>query len=112
ESGKNDIYVQTFPPSGGKWLITGNGGEFVYWRRDGKEIIFGTADKKIMAVDVKLGTSFELGVPRKLFELPQTMAGVRFAISPDAQRFLVPLLSDTGRPILTIVLNWNSEIRK
>jgi serine/threonine-protein kinase len=113
ESGANEIYVQTFPPGGGKWSLSGgNGGEFVYWRHDGKEIIYGTADRKIMAVDVKLGRSFEFGVPRKLFDIPQTMAGVRFAITPDAQRFLVPLLSDTNAAALSVVLNWNADIGK
>ena len=112
ESGRNEIYVQTFPPTGGKSQLSVNGGEYVYWRRDGKELIFGTADRKIMAVDVKLGTSFEPGVPRQLFEIPQTMAGVRFAISSDAQRFLIPLFSETNRPTLTTVLNWTADIKK
>jgi len=65
-----------------------------------------------MAVDVKLGTSFEQGMPRKLFDLPQTMAGVRFAISSDAQRFLVPLNPGTNRTTITTVLNWTSDIKK
>jgi Tol biopolymer transport system component len=112
ESGRDEIYVQTFPPSGGKSQVSVNGGAYAYWRRDGKEIIFGTGDRKIMAVDVKLGTSFEAGVPRQLFEIPETMAGVRFAITADAQRFLIPLLSNTNRSTLTTVLNWTADIKK
>ena len=112
ESGRDEIYVQTFPPSGGKSQVSVNGGAYAYWRRDGKEIIFGTGDRKIMAVDVKLATSFEAGVPRQLFEIPETMAGVRFAITADAQRFLIPLLSNTNRSTLTTVLNWTADIKK
>ena len=111
ESGRNEIFVQTFPPSGGKWQVSIDGGEYVYWRRDGRELIFGTSDRKIFAVDVKLGSTFEAGVPRKLFDLPGTMAGVRFAPSADAQRFLVPLLSETVRPSLTVVSNWTADIK-
>jgi len=105
--------VQPFPPSGGKWQVSVDGGEFVYWRRDGKEIIFGTIDGTIMAVDVKLGATFEAGVPRQLFKIPGALAGVRFAITADAQRFLVPLIPQAAdRPTLTAVLNWTAEIKK
>jgi hypothetical protein len=31
--------------------------------------MFDTPDRKIMAVDVKLGSAFEAGVPRVLFEI-------------------------------------------
>ncbi len=66
-----------------------------------------------MATDVKLGTTFEAGVPRQLFQLPGRLAGERFAISADAQRFLVPLVPQTlDRPMLTTVLNWTADIKK
>jgi serine/threonine protein kinase/Tol biopolymer transport system component len=112
ETGRNEIYVQTFPPSGGKWQVSAGGGEYVYWRKDGKELIFGTADRKVFAVDVKLGNTFEAGVPRKLFDVPGAMAGVRFAITADAQRFLIPLSPPTDRRTFTTVLNWTAEIKK
>ena len=113
ESGRNEIYVQPFPPSGGKWQVSVDGGEYAYWRRDGKEIIFGTLDGKIMAADVKLGATFDPGVPRQLFQLPGRLAGERFAITADAQRFLVPLVPQAqDRPMLTTVLNWTADIKK
>lgn len=113
ESGRNEIYVQPFPPSGGKWQVSVDGGEYVYWRGDGRELIFGTVDGKIMSADVKLGATFEAGVPRQLFQLPGRQAGERFAITADAQRFLVPLIPQgIDRPALTTVLNWTADIRK
>jgi Tol biopolymer transport system component/predicted Ser/Thr protein kinase len=39
-SGKAEIYVQTFPPGGGKWQISTNGGALPRWRHDGKELFF------------------------------------------------------------------------
>ncbi len=113
ESGRDEIYVQSFPPSGGKWQVSVDGGEYAYWRRDGRELIFGTIDGKMMAADVKLGTTFEVGVPRQLFQLPGRQAGERFAITADAQRFLVPLVPQSlDRPTLTTVLNWTADIKK
>jgi Tol biopolymer transport system component len=112
ETGRNEIYVQAFPPSGGKWQISVQGGESGYWRRDGKEIVFVTADRKIMAADVTLGTTFEAGVPRELFQFAGTRIANRIIMTADAQRFLLPLAAVSGeRPAITTVLNWAASIK-
>jgi Tol biopolymer transport system component len=114
ESGRSRLYVQSFPPSGGKWQISLGGATFSAWRRDGKEIIFNTPDRKIMAVDVKVGETFEAGVPHVLFEIPAAVigGGNRFLVTPDGQRFLFPLpASETGDPPITVLTNWTSTIK-
>jgi eukaryotic-like serine/threonine-protein kinase len=113
ETGRNEIYVQTFPPSGGKWQVSVEGGEHAYWRRDGKEIVFSTSDNKIMSVETNLATTFEASIPRQLFQIPNAVPSVRFAITPNAQKFLVPVnSSQTGAPSsLTAVLNWTSDLK-
>ena len=35
ESGRNDVYVQPFPASGGQWMVSRGGGSQPRWRRDG-----------------------------------------------------------------------------
>jgi dipeptidyl aminopeptidase/acylaminoacyl peptidase len=113
ETNRNEIYVQTFPVSGGKWQVSVNGGSEALWRGDGKEIFFNSLDGKMMAVDVKLGSTFEAGVPHELFQIPGTIAGTRFVVASDGQRFLLPLTAKgTERPRLTAVLNWISDIKK
>jgi Tol biopolymer transport system component len=69
ESGAREIYVQTFPASSGKWRVSANGGSQPSWRRDGKELYYISGDRKLMAVDVKLESKFEAGVPQKLFDI-------------------------------------------
>ncbi|MCA1660594.1 MAG: hypothetical protein LC642_08695, partial [Verrucomicrobiaceae bacterium] len=59
ESGAPEVYVQTFPASGGRWRVSTDGGRQPRWRRDGRELFYITADGKLMAVDVKLGATFE-----------------------------------------------------
>ena len=81
------------------------GWHFPVWRRDGKELIFDTGlDRKIMAVDVKLGSTFEAGVPRVLFSIPSNHTGRRFVVTPDGQRFLfaLPATQTAGRPITVL----------
>src|SRR2546425_666479 len=117
ESGKFEVYVQTFPASGGKWLVSANGGAQPRWRRDGKEIFYIAPDSKLMAVDVKLeGSTFEAGVPKGLFQThgtgyPNPRNG--YEVSADRPRFLIitPLEEATSTPI-TVVANWNTDLKR
>lgn len=113
ETGRNEIYVQAFPPSGGKWQVSVNGANTGHWRSDGKEIVFEALDRKIMGVDVKLGATFEAGIPHPLFEVPTAIVGSRLAMTADGQRFLVPLPSKSDESAaLRVVLNWPADIKK
>ncbi len=83
------------------------------WRQDGKEIIFQSADGKMMAVDVKLGATIEVGIPKPLFSIPGLVSGSRFAMSGDGQEFIIPMAPQSGgRPAITTVLNWAANIKK
>jgi len=109
--------VQTFPASGGQWQVSTNGGYFVVWRGDGKELFYVSSDRKMMSVEVNgEGSSFERGTPKFLFDLhipsfntPQA----QFAVTPDGQKFLIakPVDEDTSAPI-TVVLNWTSDLKR
>jgi Tol biopolymer transport system component len=67
ESGRAEIYVQTFPGTGGKWQVSTAGGNDASWRADGKELYYRAADQKLMAVDIQAGSNFQAGIPRALF---------------------------------------------
>ncbi len=58
ESGRPEVYVQSFPASSGKVQVSTQGGADPRWRRDGKELFYLAADHKLMAVEVK--TRFDL----------------------------------------------------
>jgi Tol biopolymer transport system component/predicted Ser/Thr protein kinase len=112
ESGKDEIYVQTFPASGGKWQISTSGGSRARWRRDGKELFYLAADQKIMAVEVTTGAIFRAGVPKPLFETRITGPYVRFAVTANGQRFLLPApVGDAVPTPATVVINWTAGIK-
>ena len=69
ESGKWEIDVAPFPGPGGNWKVSTAGGSEPRWRRDGKELFYLAPDGKMMAVDVKAGSTFEAGVARPLFQV-------------------------------------------
>ena len=68
ESGRYEVYVQSFPGGGGKRQVSTGGGIGPRWRGDGKELFYHAPDGKLMAVPVKSGASFEAGAPVALFE--------------------------------------------
>ena len=115
ESSTQQVYVQTFPPSGGKWQVSTAGGVMPLWSRDGKELFYLALDRKIMAAPVKMGTTFEAGVAQPLFEARITGAGpfgYAYAVSADGRRFLVnTTLADNTPQAVTVVVNWTAALK-
>jgi Tol biopolymer transport system component/tRNA A-37 threonylcarbamoyl transferase component Bud32 len=115
ESGRDEIYVQTFPDAGGKWQVSNGGGSDPSWRGDGKELYYRSPDQKLMAVEIRGGADFQAGVPQTLFPIRIRPGAPRnkYAPSPDGQRFLVaaPLGRESMSPT-TVVLNWPAGLGK
>ena len=116
ESGRSEIYVQSFPDATGKWQVSNAGGSDPAWRADGKEIIYRAPDQRIMSVDIQLGQTVQVSVPKVLFAGRVSASGNarnRYAITPDAQRLL--FTAPPGRDALTpttVVLNWSAELQR
>ena len=49
-------------------MVRHDGGAQPHWRKDGKELFFMAADRKLMAVKVDLGARVETGAPATLFQ--------------------------------------------
>jgi len=111
ESGRNEIYVQAFPPSGEKRLISTGGGFEPHWRKDGTELFYLAADRNLMAVPVKLGTTITPGPPKSLFSGPASAQRHSYEVTGDGQRFLVSRLAG-GMPPITVVVNWQAGLQK
>ena len=43
ESGRPEIYVQSFPVASGKWQVSSSGGADPSWRADGKKLFYRSA---------------------------------------------------------------------
>jgi Tol biopolymer transport system component/predicted Ser/Thr protein kinase len=115
ESGRFEVFVQTFPLSDRKWQVSTNGGYEPRWRRDGLEIYYLSEDRKLMAVAVGAGPSFD--VPKPLFQTrvaeDVTEQRTHFVPSRDGRRFLINTQSGDPAPTpITIVLNWTAGLKK
>ena len=113
DSGRYEVYVQAFPPSGAKWQISSGGGLHARWRADQKELFYIDGTQRLIAVPVRPGGGFEYGAGAPLFEvrIPNIFT-VRspYDVSPDGQRFLLTKAVQEDLP-LTVTLNWLAGLR-
>jgi Tol biopolymer transport system component len=110
QSGRNEVYVTSFPRAGPSTRVSTGGGNSPKWSRDGREIFYLSANRELVAVPVRTAPSLELGTPVTLFTL-KGPAWNGFDVSADGKRFLavVPEVVANEQP-LTVVLNWTAEI--
>ncbi len=115
ESGRMEVYVSSFPPTGGKWQVSNTGGDTPKWRRDGKELFYLASDQTVIAVPVTTGASFVAGRSTPLFKSSirhSTNDFWYYDVSADGQRFLgVVSLSENSSPI-TVLVNWPALLKK
>jgi Tol biopolymer transport system component len=119
ESGRDEIYISSFPKPTGKLQVSSAGGVTPRWRRDSKELYYLAPDKMLMAVELKEAEStLQVASVRPLFELLQTIyvtgAGVnQYDVTGDGSRFVVVAGTMTGAPEpLHLVTNWDAELKK
>jgi len=117
ETGRPEVYVQSFPLSTGKWKVSNEGGLQPVWRRDGRELFYISRNRHLQSVAVIPGSNeFEAGPPRSLFAMPPLQAhGGRnhYDVTADGQRFLVTSHGDGDAGFaLHVLLNWTEDLAK
>jgi len=120
ETGRFEIYVQSFPISTGtKRQVSTAGGDQVIWRRDQKELFYLAADGKLMAVPLSFANGFEPGVPVALFQTNFSYNtgsnGERqqYSVTADGQRFLLSnLAKQSSETPINLILNWPLLLKK
>ena len=118
ESGRNQVYVQSFPAGGSKWQISSNGGDWARWRRDGKELFYVAPNRELLSVGIGGASgSPEFGSPSRLFVLPITLTlgggqqtPYTYDVMPDGQRFLALSPATSETPPIAVILNWQAEL--
>jgi hypothetical protein len=106
ETGRDEVYVQSFPDPGHKTLISAGGGIHPAWRGDGRELYYWQADQLIAA---RLEGADADGPPTvrgrtPLFRAPYFAADLAmYDASPDGSRFvLVTGGARTGRLVVAL----------
>jgi eukaryotic-like serine/threonine-protein kinase len=136
DTGRLEIFVQTFPPTKTKYQLTTNdeyvpyfgGALFPIWSPDGKQIFFTRVERssgrpRIFSIDVQTQPSFAFGKQKPLpvegFILNGGAGMPRgYDITPDGRQFLVmlppsePASSIDRPPQIEITLNWFDELKQ
>jgi len=114
ESGRQEVYIDSFPEPRGKKPISTAGGGSPSWRADGKELFYHAGDGKLMAVGLNLGKdTVEAYAPRELFQLQlRSSAGPTYEPSADGQRFLILARPETAAQSLNVIVNWPALLKK
>ena len=110
ESGRREVYVQSYPGGTDRIAVSNGGGSLPRWSPDGKELFYVTGDA-VVAAAFRPDGSF--GAPRRLFDRSNFFLDFRFQsyqLSPDGKRFLMIRRDEGSVPRqLNVILNWSGE---
>ena len=105
------MYVDAFPEPRGKVQISRAGGGFPVWGRTAGELYYVSAENKLMAVSLKVGSnSLEPSAPRDLFTLPLVDTTRPYDVAPDGRILVLGSQQGASHP-LTLVLNWTALLK-
>ncbi len=110
ETGRDELYVESFPVPGRKFRVSSTGVQKAWWRSDGKQIMtasIGLTD--LMVADVTAGAEFSASAPRPAGHVPPGVVDID--MTPDLQR-VIALVSEGGNigNSITVVQNWKAAI--
>ena len=112
ESGRDEVYVTTFPERRQTWPLTTDGGNVLSWSADGKEILVATLSGHIAAYPVSTtGGNFSAGAPQLLIR--NIGFDALFATATrDHSRILVrvPKDADKDRGEIRLLFGWANGI--
>jgi serine/threonine-protein kinase len=120
ESGRYEVYARPFPGPGGKWQISGGGGLFPQWSRNGRELFYRTPESKIMVATYSVvGDSFHAEKPRSWSDTQLLDLGPftrNFTLHPDGKRIAVfkapGVEAQPAATKVTFIFNFFDEIRR
>ena len=108
ESGRDEVYIRPFPVTGGRTLVSLNGGREPLWSRDGRTIFYSSGRTYLAAAITLSGSP---SVARRDTVAIGSYASWRFHplydVAPDGKRLLVLEPSQKDIPA-TVILNWGN----
>jgi serine/threonine-protein kinase len=120
ESGRDEVYIQSFPSAGAKVQVSTGGGEQPVWSRNGKALFF-RGSGAMQEVSFETSPRLTVGKPHPLFpdqfENPQMGGHTGYDVFPDG-RFLMIQSADArqnagaSRYEFIFVFNWFEELRR
>jgi Tol biopolymer transport system component len=108
QTGRQEIWVEAFPPATQKQQVSTDGGTDPVWRKDGRELFYRSSAGSLMTVPVRYESGMiRFGPPAPLFAIDAKA----YDVSADGARFLTlsNVRSSEVSP-LTFFLNWRQKL--
>jgi eukaryotic-like serine/threonine-protein kinase len=111
ESGRMEVYLQSYRGSGAKTQVSTDGGTQPRWSRDGGEIFYRNGPE-MMSAPVSTADPLDVGKPSILFERDYAyggnISGANYDVTPHGHFVVVKI----EPPKLNFVLNWFEELKR
>ncbi len=114
ESGRAEVYLTHFPNAGARYQVSPAGGAQPVWGKDGKRLYYLDAGQKLTMVDIHTSRdSVQVGAPRALFQtsVMTSLAGPGYDLTRDGRFLVLNWAFETPAP-MTLVMNWDAEVKK
>jgi eukaryotic-like serine/threonine-protein kinase len=115
ETGRFQVYLQTFPTSGSRRQLTVDGGYEPVWMPNGRELVY-RGPGMMFAVRIDTTHGFSAAKPEPLFGgryASGSPAGFAYDVAPDGRFVMIkPGQDELPPPRLHVVLNWVDELAR
>jgi serine/threonine-protein kinase len=119
-TGSYEVFVQSFPETGGRWQISNTGGTFPVWSPKGHDLLYQSGDQIMAVAYTAYGDRFVAEKPRVwLAKLGGFRAGFGTAwdLAPDGKRVAVVTPAETPEAPkqdheIVMLLNFFDELRR
>jgi len=104
ESGRFEIYLDSFPTPGARGRLTLGGGVEPRWKKDGRELYFRRGSAIHAVTPVTSGAAPEAAASQRLFDAGEDIRS--YDVTSDGQRFLLNVPApDSSSPAMTAIVN-------
>jgi hypothetical protein len=107
------LYVQGYPESHGKILISRGGAGAPVWSRDGTELFY-RSGHNMMAVSIEFGPTFAAGEPQVLFKgrYDSQLFLRDYDVAADGRFLMLKTPEEHVARQVNIILNWFEELER
>ncbi len=113
ESGRGEIYIQSFPEAGVRAQVTRDGGGAPLWAAN-SELFYWDGDR-LFTVPVDTSSELTIGEPEALFTVSRytTNSSREYDVTADGRRIIIAKIPEASEPReVKVVLNWFTELER
>jgi len=111
DSGRIELYVQSFPAPGHRVQVSTSGASVAWWAPDGRQLLFADPElRSLWRASFEPAVTPKVGTPARLATLPENLLSID--AMPDRRRFLALVRDRAGTGSVVVVQNWLSALAR